>query len=90
MGSKVEQLETISFKLSYQTGSSKRTSDLVRRTSLTGGDHDQEFHNGVIDLGASRLDHEDVLLSDTCENSDACLALEEKAKAPVSLAVSTR
>jgi hypothetical protein len=52
-----------------------RTGDFVSRTPFARRDKDQELHDAIIYLRASRLDHEDVLLSNTGEDLDARLAL---------------
>ena len=38
--------------------------DALGRGTLTGVDHDQELHEGVVDLGGSRLDNVDILVTD--------------------------
>lgn len=52
-----------------------RTGDFVSRTPFARRDKDQELHDAIIYLRASRLDHENVLLSNTGEDLDAGLAL---------------
>lgn len=54
------------------------TSDLGGRASFAGRDHNQQFHNGIIDLGTAGLHNEDILLSDTIEHLDARLALQRR------------
>lgn len=39
-----------------------RTCDLVGRASLAGRDHDTQFHDIIIDLGAATLNDKDILL----------------------------
>lgn len=53
----------------------KRTCDFVGGAALARRDHDEQLHDGVINPGAPRLDNEDILLSDACEDPDTCLAL---------------
>lgn len=53
----------------------ERTCDLVGRATLASRDHDEQLHDGVVDSGTPRLDNEDILLSDACEDPDTCLAL---------------
>lgn len=38
--------------------------DALGRGTLAGIDHDQELHEGVVDLGGSRLDDVDILVTD--------------------------
>jgi hypothetical protein len=38
--------------------------DALGGGTLAGVDHDQEFHEGVIDLGRSRLDNVHILVTD--------------------------
>jgi len=51
------------------------TCDLVRRATLASGYHDEQLHDGVIDLGTPGLDDKDVLLSHAGEDPHTCLAL---------------
>lgn len=53
----------------------RRTSDLVCRTALASRNHNEQLHDGVVDLGAARLDDKDILLSHAGENPDAGLAI---------------
>lgn len=45
------------------------------RAAFAGRDHDEQLHDGVVDGGTARLDDKDILLSDTGEDLNACLAL---------------
>ena len=53
------------------------TSDLIGGPPVAGRDHDQKLHYGVIDVGTARLHNEDILLSDTRQDPNTCLALRE-------------
>lgn len=55
----------------------EHTSDLVGRSTFAGRDSDQQLHDGVIDPGTPRLDHEDILLTHAGEDANARLTLEE-------------
>lgn len=46
-------------------------------TAFAGRDHDQEFHNTVIDLVASALDNVDILVTHGGANAHARLAIAE-------------
>lgn len=61
---------------------SDHTCDLVGRAALAGIDHDQELHDGVVNLGTARLHDKDILFTDARENSNTCLALTERLASP--------
>lgn len=56
--------------------SPRLTSDLGGRASFAGRDHDEQLHDGVVDLGTARLDDENILLPDAGQDLNRCLALE--------------
>jgi len=58
----------------------RHTSNLARGTSLARRDHDEQLHDGVVDLGAAGLNDEDVFLAHAREDADACLAVGELSK----------
>ena len=62
----------------------RRTGDLVCRAALAGRDHDEQLHDGVVDLGAAGLDDKHVLLPNTSEDADACFAIGELGELGVS------
>lgn len=47
--------------------------DSPRRRRLARIDHNEEFHEIVVDFAAARLDNEDILVPHRLANSDACL-----------------
>lgn len=57
------------------TGRRALTRNLVRGAALACGDHDEQLHDGVVDLWAAGLNDEDVLLSHAREDPHAGLAL---------------
>lgn len=57
-------------------GITVRTCDLIRRAALASRYHDQQLHNGVVDLRTPRLNNKNIFFSYTREDSDTCLALE--------------
>lgn len=54
------------------------TGYLGGRAAFAGRDHDEQLHDCVIDGGTAGLDDEDILLSNTVEDLDACLALQRR------------
>lgn len=54
------------------------TGYLGGRAAFAGRDHDEQLHDCVIDGGTAGLDDEDIFLSDTVEDLDACLALQRR------------
>lgn len=52
------------------------TGDLRGRATLAGRDHDQEFHDGVVNPRTPGLDNEHVLFPDTGHDPHASFALE--------------
>lgn len=52
-----------------------RTCDFVGGAALASGYHDEQLHDGVVDPGASRLNDEDIFLSDAGQDPDTRLAL---------------
>lgn len=52
-----------------------RTSDLACRAALASRDHDQQLHDGVVDLRTAGLDDEDVLVAGARQDADAGFAL---------------
>lgn len=63
------------------------TGNLVGRATFAGRDHNQKLHDGVIDLGAARLDDKDILFSNTSQHSDARLALHADKKKEITSAL---
>ena len=53
------------------------TSDGTGTAALASRDHDEKFHNAVVDLGAPTLDDEDVLVPNRGVDTDAGLAITE-------------
>lgn len=78
MGGQLQQNFVSHGQVHKGPATTRLTGDLGGRTSFAGRDHDQQFHDGVIDLGAAGLDNKDVLLSDAVGDLDARLALERK------------
>lgn len=53
----------------------QHTGNLVSRTSLAGRYHNQQFHNAVVDLLTSRLDDEDIFVTNAGQDLDTGLSL---------------
>ncbi len=51
------------------------TGNLISRASLASRDHNEQFHDSIVDLGAARLNDEDVLLADAGEDANAGFAI---------------
>lgn len=51
------------------------TSDLGSRATFACANHDEQFHDRVINFGAAGLYNEDILFSHTVQDLDARLAL---------------
>lgn len=80
MGNMEGRLERISLgahRPSIELGGRRLTGDFGGRTAFAGRDHDQQLHDGVVDLGTARLDDEDIFLSNTIGDFDACFALQK-------------
>lgn len=78
MGSRAAQLDGYGQHVGESMGwvrGGKLTGYLGSRAAFAGRDHDEQLHDGVVDCGTAGLDDEDILLSDTGEDLDACLAL---------------
>lgn len=56
-------------------GDKWRTSNLGSGATFAGTNHDEQFHDRVVDSGAAGLYNEDVLFSNTVEDLNARLAL---------------
>lgn len=65
----------VSRELAHSMGRLRHTCDLVGRATFTGTDHDEQFHDGVVDAGAPRLNDENVLLANTRQDAYARLTL---------------
>lgn len=64
--------------------SGRHTSDLAGRASLASRNHDEQLHDGVVDLGAAGLNDEDILLADAGEDPDARLSVGELGELSIS------
>lgn len=63
----------------HSTGRLHRTCNFVGRATFEGIDHDQQLHDGVIDLGTARLNDKDILFTDARQDPNTCFALFDKA-----------
>lgn len=49
--------------------------NLVRRATFAGTDHDKQFHDGIVDPGAPRLNNEHILLANAGQDAHTRLTL---------------